>query len=1169
MRATASAKIALVMLLSGSMWGALVALEPHTAQAQIQRSFLNSSFEQPTFGSAGQQCYVQVNPSVIPGWETTHGSVKAGSGNCSGYTSPGKVPLIEIWTTGFQGASTATNAGRQFAELNAEQTSELYQNLCLYNGETISFSFLHRGRSSSTVPDVANFLIGLNTDPTPDIFGKFSTTNNGTVTTQPVAQNGATIPPVSNNNAGNGWVKYSGTVPYTGTTGNRPAGFAAVSTAGGNNTIGNFLDDVQFAGNPVLEFAASSGGAAESETTPTTNPPKIRIVGLVPTGGMTVPITVSGTAILGTDFSTTSGNSTFNMTIPAGNYDGSDATSLFTIPFAVINNNIPQGVRTVIFTIQSSANFFASSTATCGASPIIASSYTIYDDDFLSGKVWDDADNSANNTFTNINTASETGANASGLLNAILVDTNNKVLRTTPVATDGTYTFLDVPLNQANVKIILSTTTGTVGNLAPTPSLPPNWVNTSPLTTATFNTGTGISNQDFGIEQLPNTTDLTAIAQANPGGTVAVQVPTLAGTDPEDGGLGSGKSFKIVTLPTNGTLTYNNAAVTAEQTIANYDPTLLKINPDDGAITVSFTYAAVDAAGQADLTPATITMPFSAAVLSLTVTGTVFSDADADVTINGSDIGTNAGSVNLTIYAIDSTGTVVDKATVAANGTYSLINVPPNTTVTLRLSNDASVALGSSAPTTATIPSGWYFTGENKNGTVDGTISTLGNIALSTTTTNITNQNLGIRQSYVIAPDPAPNTCNPDYTGALTTGINATGGQLPVGSNDLNWTVEWLSGPPNGVDTPYSLPRPVGAMPAVVVGNLAVGAWLNEPANARWISYPFRLGPNSNGYHPDVNLNGIPGELISATPSGTTDAVRLKFTSTVTLPSNANPIAISLPIGVAVDNQFVSLKVNGVENLVPPPALNAQAPGFFSTTTINLQQGWQPGVNTVEIVIDSGPDYVGFFVKVDAITTQVCGKAQLSLVKRITAINGNPAGRDINGSVIDFTKVADDLNTTDDNDPNWPSSYLKGAIDAGVAKVNDELEYTIYFLSNGTSQVKNALICDRVPDNATFLPIAFNSGSFIADPTGLPGADRGIALSLGGSGVSLSNAGDGDRGQFFPAGVEPITVYPKINCGGANTNGAVVVKLGDLPSATGPGTPTNAYGFIRFRASVK
>ena len=68
---------------------------------------------------------------------------------------------------------------------------------------------------------------------------------------------------------------------------------------------------------------------------------------------------------------------------------------------------------------------------------------------------------------------------------------------------------------------------------------------------------------------------------------------------------------------------------------------------------------------------------------------------------------------------------------------------------------------------------------------------------------------------------------------------------------------------------------------------------------------------------------------------------------------------------------------------------------------------------------------------------------------------------------------------------------------------------------------------------------------------------------------SLTNAGDGDVAQYFPPGVEPSSVYPQIKCDGANTNGAVVVDLGNLPNASAPGTPNTSYGYIRFRGRVK
>ena len=400
------------------------------------------------------------------------------------------------------------------------------------------------------------------------------------------------------------------------------------------------------------------------------------------------------------------------------------------------------------------------------------------------------------------------------MLNAILVDANNKVLVTTPVAVDGTYTFTNVPLNQSNVQIILSTTAVTVGNTAPAPSLPSNWVNTSLLATATFNTGTNISSKDFGIEQLPDTNNVTASVQTNPGGTNKSQVPTISGTDPEDGNFSVGKSFKIISLPTNGTLYYNNVAVTANQVINNYDPTQLTLDPNDGAITVTFTVAGVDAAGKEDPTPATVTMPFT----------------------------------------------------------------------------------------------------------------------------------------------------------------------------------------------------------------------LSKP--------------------------------------------------------------------------------------------------------------------------------------------------KLLLVKRITRINNQDLNDIVDGRSDVSTNAANYVSslyeTDDDSDKPWPVGYLRGLINAGMVKLGDELEYTIYFLSNGLTNATNVRICDLVPSNVTFIPTTFNG--MAPNDGGLPGADQGIALAVGSTTPTayLSNVADSDRGYFYPAN----DAATPSQCG-TNTNGAVTVDitrspiLPNLPPATGSGTPANSYGFIRFRAKVK
>jgi uncharacterized repeat protein (TIGR01451 family) len=572
---------------------------------------------------------------------------------------------------------------------------------------------------------------------------------------------------------------------------------------------------------------------------------------------------------------------------------------------------------------------------------------------------------------------------------------------------------------------------------------------------------------------------------------------------------------------------------------------------------------------------------------AISVKGTVFSDADANVTIDGSDAGTNTGSVNLTIYAIDTANKVLAKATVDANGNYTLANVPANASVKLRLSNDASYAIDTIAPTVPSLPGGWFHTGKNLNGTIDGTIATLGDIALNTTATNLTAQNFGIRPTYVLSTPPVPTTCSANFTTNLNTGVSASGGQLADGANDLNWSAEWLNGPATGLGTPYSLPRPVGILPAVVTGNLAPGGWVAEPTNARWISYPFRLPFNSNGYHTDADLDGAINER-TGSGTNTTDAVRLKFTAKLTLPSNASSIAISLPVGVSADNRFVSLKVNGVENLVPTPVQDPYAADFSFIQSVSIQNGWQPGVNTIEVILDSGPDRVGFFLAVQATTTQICASnnPNLLLVKRITAINSSTTTSGGDNLAIykheasnpyDDNVVTSPALTPPDTDK-WPVSnsfpFMIGGTNGGNVKPKDSIEYTIYFLSAGESAAKNVLFCDRVPANVTFSPNAFTNTT--ANPTGVA---RGIAVRSGDTLDYYTNAGDSDPARYFPPGIEPSTVYPNINCGKnatgqvlPNDNGAVVVNLGNRPNATGT-TVTDeangAYGFVRFRGQVK
>jgi fimbrial isopeptide formation D2 family protein/uncharacterized repeat protein (TIGR01451 family) len=190
------------------------------------------------------------------------------------------------------------------------------------------------------------------------------------------------------------------------------------------------------------------------------------------------------------------------------------------------------------------------------------------------------------------------------------------------------------------------------------------------------------------------------------------------------------------------------------------------------------------------------------------------------------------------------------------------------------------------------------------------------------------------------------------------------------------------------------------------------------------------------------------------------------------------------------------------------------------------------------------------------------------LVKRITKLNGLATNPN-DGTVLNIFK--DDLNTTQDNHPNWPTSggsYLLGAINGGLVKASNQVEYTIYFLSTGTATAKSVQICDRIPPHQSFVSGAFNS--LTAAPNSAPASppgDRGIAASQGGTTYAYTNIGDGDSARYYPPGstLPSACTQPALT----EDNGAIVINLGDITNSTGSGTPSGSFGFVRFRTQVK
>jgi uncharacterized repeat protein (TIGR01451 family) len=364
-----------------------------SAQADvIQRSFLNSSFEEPKFPDT---CIYLIDEKYIPNWHTTHSlwdqvtfgvpCPLAGNGTEYGGTLPGH--QIEIWrNNNIVGVNSPD--GTQHAELNASESSALYQTMCLIEGEEIQFSFYHRGRDSNTAPDVMEFNAGgifnrggngVNASFTGGTkIGTFSTTNNGTSNGTDPAQAvaGLNTSSLIATPAGNGWVKYSGKFNYLGTSGNVNLQFGAMLTPN-NPASGNLLDNIQFYGKPVIELTASSSTGSALVVNPA-NPPKLRIVGQVDSQ-ITVPVTVevsSSSAVQGSNFTPLATNSNFNIIIPPGNYDGTN-NGIFPIPFQTTGTSANNG-KAIVFSIGSSTEYTQRSTTDCAvATPIVQATYSM------------------------------------------------------------------------------------------------------------------------------------------------------------------------------------------------------------------------------------------------------------------------------------------------------------------------------------------------------------------------------------------------------------------------------------------------------------------------------------------------------------------------------------------------------------------------------------------------------------------------------------------------------------------------------------------------------------------------------------------------------------------------------------------------------------------------
>jgi len=355
-------------LLATALASAVVLL-PGLSHAQqvnvVQRSFINLGFETPSLGPTA--CRLYIGEEYVPGWTTSHNPTNQENSGCTGFNIPGftvgaPARILEIWrgprnnNTG--NVAVPARSGVQFAELNAAQASRISQNVCLEPGDTVRWSFSHRGRNAA---NRMNFLIGA--DQIVDVETNHTGTGRVVQTLQGTA---------SGRNSGvSNWYDYSGEFVYNGASGNTNIGFEAV----GGTTEGNFLDDIQVVLRPFVELGNGSFSTVEGAAA---GLPHLNIAGTL-SAPLQVQVRVAGgTAVRGVDFETPNNADLFLVTVPAGTYAG-DAIPL---GMTSIGNTRIENNRTVQLEIVAQPNDYVTrSTTVCGQSGAGTATWTLVDND--------------------------------------------------------------------------------------------------------------------------------------------------------------------------------------------------------------------------------------------------------------------------------------------------------------------------------------------------------------------------------------------------------------------------------------------------------------------------------------------------------------------------------------------------------------------------------------------------------------------------------------------------------------------------------------------------------------------------------------------------------------------------------------------------------------------
>ena len=308
-------------------------------------------------------------PATSP-WYTSH---TAQAGACApGFV--GNCHPIEVWHTGTGPNNVVAAQGNNFVELNAFESSMIYQNMYLVTGDFISYYYRHRARN-------------LTTERSAMVIEDQNQTNIATVN-QTAASSSLSA-----------WSENQGIYQFTGTSGVYRVGFRALVN-GGSPGAGNFLDDIRITLNPVIDLKFTN--ALSSCEGSSNGNLFLRINGAV-TSTTTVAVQLVNPAnglpfITDSDINVTPvansngtptvvhtpGSTIYLITIPPGNYDGG-ATPGFSSPsndedgialnIASVSDGLTEPNETFKFEIRQQQTNGSSNNFVSTSSPIFGDTY--------------------------------------------------------------------------------------------------------------------------------------------------------------------------------------------------------------------------------------------------------------------------------------------------------------------------------------------------------------------------------------------------------------------------------------------------------------------------------------------------------------------------------------------------------------------------------------------------------------------------------------------------------------------------------------------------------------------------------------------------------------------------------------------------------------------------